>query len=403
MRNARLSFIKEHNKSLAQSIERKNQQMENHIKVAQGKQEQMKIKRRALSMLSKVEERKKWRENFAKINDQDNKSPLSKDVNIEHFADKFLKVVDQKIANRKFQKAQNFLKRLLPYQQKQNPIDVEASRHYFHPSSKIIVKNNNRSNDYLGLGTDNLNPAIAKRKNDKVDDFKLHIHSSSVLKINRNFKRFYSGGPEDDDTRVFQGNYIIGDLSTYKVDGAKERIILKIQAAWRGFMQRKAFRQIQEKVKERNRTQGRMGYLKNNTNSPFLKTVLSAQDKFSLKKLKSKGNETDFVKEKLISLSNLSPSSKVLDSGHRNSKTSHDLKMILHNNDLERLHKAYQSPVNRLDSNPKSLENIDQFTRKDTTTKLAKINESHEFSKYNKFYPSSSLTILELWQDQKQL
>jgi len=381
MRGARLEYIKEHNKALAQSIDHKNQLMQNHMKVAEGKQEQMKIKRRALSMLSKAEERKKWRENSAKMIDDGPKTP---NVDIEHFADKFLKVVDEKISNRKLQKAQNFLKRLLPYQPKQSPIDLDVSRHYFHPSSKIIVKNNNRSNDYLGLGTDNLNPAIAKRKNDKVENFKLHIHSSPVFKINRNFKRFYSGGPEDDDTRVFQGNYIIGDVSTYKVDKAKERIVLKIQAAWRGFMQRKAFRQIQERVKERNRAQGRIGYLKNYTSSPFLKTVLTAQDKFNFKKIKTKLNQTDTIKEKPISLSNLSPSSKVLDSGKRNSKASHDLKMMLQS-DVDKIQKSYQSPVNRMDSNPRSLENIDQFTRKDNS-KLAKINESLEFAQIHKTF-----------------
>jgi len=175
-------------------------QMQRHLKVAEGMNEQRKIKRKAISLINKIEEKKKWKVPIEqKIKQQQNQA-----VDIGHFADKFLKVVNNKVTARKLKNARDFLKRLLPGQNRQDKIDVEASRHAYHPSSKLIVKTGNRSNDYLGLGTDNLNPVIAKRKNDSMELFKLHLHSPPHLKNRIKFKSFYSGGPVDNEERIFQ-------------------------------------------------------------------------------------------------------------------------------------------------------------------------------------------------------
>ena len=170
------------------------------MKVFEGMNEQRRIKRKAISLINKIEEKKHWKIPI----EQRVKEEQQRAVDIGHFADKFLKVVNNKVAARKLKRAQEFLRRLLPSHPRKETIDVEASRHAYHPSSKLIVKNENRSNDYLGLRTDNLNPAIAKRKNDSMDLYKLHIHSPPNLKDRRKFKSFYSGGPIDNEEKIFQ-------------------------------------------------------------------------------------------------------------------------------------------------------------------------------------------------------
>lgn len=248
-----------------------------HNKVLAGKEEQKKIKHRAISLLNRVAERKLWKSPPPRIQKpEDNEDGP---VDIGHFASKFLKVVNKSVQARKFQKSQEFLRRLLPYHHEPKAFDVQDSKHFYHPSSKLLVTTENHVKDYMGLGTENLNPLLAKRRNDSPDDYKLTIHSPPRFKNSQNFRKYYSGGPVDDDDRIFQGGYILGNVANYKFDRSKERIVLKIQAAWRGYRQRQLFKQIRERVEEKKRTVDRIDHLKKFTSSNFLKTVLMANEK----------------------------------------------------------------------------------------------------------------------------
>ena len=182
-------------------VEARHAKAMRNAKVLAGKAEQMKIKNRAISLLNRVAERKLWKSPPPRLQSPENNE---EQVDIGHFASKFLKVVNKSVQSRKFKKSQEFLRRLLPYSHEPKLFDVQDSKHFYHPSSKLLVTTENHAKDYMGLGTENLNPLLAKRKNDSPDDYKLTIHSPPRFKISQNFKKYYSGGPVDDDDRIFQ-------------------------------------------------------------------------------------------------------------------------------------------------------------------------------------------------------
>lgn len=211
IRESRLSFLNDRNKAYREYIDMKDTTAKRQQKVLQGKEEQRKIKKRAASLLEKVEERKQWRK--SKARQEPPQTPLEQQthININKFAQKFLQIIADKKQSKKAQNAQEFLRRLLPYNSPKSSTEVKESQHFYHPPSKMLIKpdpNNTNTKDYLGLGTDSMNPSLAKRKNEPTEKYKLNIHSEPVLRVSSNFKGYYSGGPADDDDRVFQVGFI---------------------------------------------------------------------------------------------------------------------------------------------------------------------------------------------------
>lgn len=76
-------------------------------------------------------------------------------------------------------------------------IDVNASKRYNHPSSKILIINEERQKDFLGLIPSVADPKLSKRVNEDPNQFSLQIHSSPTLKGKQLFSRYYSGGPPE--------------------------------------------------------------------------------------------------------------------------------------------------------------------------------------------------------------
>lgn len=93
-------------------------------------------------------------------------------------------------------------------------IDVKYSKRAHHPSSKLLIANEDRQKEFLGLAPGVVDPKLSKRQNEDPKEFALQIHSSPALKNKDLFSRFYSGGPpefEYDSASVFSSRLTIAN------------------------------------------------------------------------------------------------------------------------------------------------------------------------------------------------
>lgn len=120
-----------------------------------------------------------------------------------------------------------------------------------------------------------------------------------------------------------------------------------------------------------------MEYLKNNTESKFLKVVLQSKEKFQQKKSKNKPLNMEDIRDIPTSLSNTN--SKRLDSvQQRGSRVFNDLKSILHHDPMKAKHHHISTPQAREFAKVRSFESIEEhFKNEDTITSKANLTNDH--------------------------
>jgi hypothetical protein len=55
----------------------------------------------------------------------------------------------------------------------------------------------------MGLTYAVSDPLVGIKHNEPIEDYELHIHSHPVLKSPKNFVKYYSGGPKNEDRDIF--------------------------------------------------------------------------------------------------------------------------------------------------------------------------------------------------------
>ena len=98
-------------------------------------------------------------------------------------------------------------------------IDAKASKRLHHPSSKLLIVNEERQKDFLGLAPNIVDPKLKNRGNEDPKEFMIHINSAPSLKRKDLFTHFYSGGPpeyeyESNSVSFF---FFMGELLTFLV------------------------------------------------------------------------------------------------------------------------------------------------------------------------------------------
>ena len=262
IKNARQDHLKEENQNLINKVRQGDLKMKQNVELQTKRYEQTKIKTRIVKFLDKVEEKKHWKKfknEEPKLDSSYSSGPtITRQATIrdqvkEEDGDEEASVKQKKKpeTDPSTVRAFNFLKAFVrsPTYSKSN--DIKLIKHYYHPSSKLISPSDPHQKDFLGVPTSFNDQKIKTVTHEDPNDYKLHIHSAAVLKDKPNFRKFYSGGPADADENIFQGNYQFGDISHYKVSEAQKQVVPQIQAAWRGYKQRKAFRRVLEIARQK--------------------------------------------------------------------------------------------------------------------------------------------------------
>lgn len=261
IKNARQDHLKEENQNLINKVQQGDTKMKQTVELQTKRYEQTKIKTRIVKFLDKVEEKKHWKKfknEEPKLDSSYSSGPvftrqttIRDQVKEEDDEETSVKQQKKPETDPQTVKAFNFLKAFVrsPTYSKSN--DIKLIKHFYHPSSKLISPSDPHQKDFLGVPTSFNDQKIKTVTHEDPNDYRLHIHSAAVLKDKPNFRKYYSGGPADTDENIFQGNYQFGDISHYKVSEAQKRVVPQIQAAWRGYKQRKAFRRVLEIARQR--------------------------------------------------------------------------------------------------------------------------------------------------------
>jgi len=270
-------ILTEKNNKIVKKIIRADERYHKGIEIAQHSEENRRIRDKIVGVLQKMEEKKSWAPSTV------NTPSARKTIDFKHFTSKLLKPIKDKVEARKLQENKNFLMTLVRTKSAPRIINPEESKRSYHPPSKILVKPMTTQNkDFMGLDSNSLQPKLALRRNESVKDFKVSMHSPPTMRISSNFKRYYSGGPSNEEDVIFQGHYTLADPSKYHVTDFQKRVIIKIQALWRGFYQRKLYKSMKQDAAQRVRMIERMRFLKSHSRSKFFKAVLATSQKFDL-------------------------------------------------------------------------------------------------------------------------
>jgi len=257
IKNARQSHLKEENQNLIDKVHKGDYKMRKNVEFAIKRHEQAQVKHRIVRFLDKHEEKKHWKkfENEPKLDASDSSIPLTRNVSMKVPP---LEDDEEEQPKQKVQevhpgqtKAFNFLRAFVKSPTYLKEKDLKMSKHAYHPSSKLISPSDPHQKDFMGVPTSFNDQKIKTVTHENPDDYKLHIHSPAVFKEKQNFRKYYSGGPADLDENIFQGNYQFGDVSHYRFTEAQRQVVPKIQAAWRGYRQRKAFFKLLEIARQK--------------------------------------------------------------------------------------------------------------------------------------------------------
>jgi len=124
-------------------------------------------------------------------------------IDLRHFTQKLLKPIQAKIEARRLKENEEFLMTFVKSKSRPRIVDFEESRRNFHPPSKILLKPSNNHKDFMGLETFSIVPKTARKRNESVEDYKLYLHSPPSARNIEKFRRFYSGGPVEDEKMMF--------------------------------------------------------------------------------------------------------------------------------------------------------------------------------------------------------
>ncbi len=199
----RKSFLAEKNKKLTVHIKEKGEKFSKNLEYRKNHEERQKIKHKLLDTLHKIEKQSWW--------NQESASPDHKKIKLDlkFFTSKLLKPIQEKVEARRLKENKEFLMTFVKSKSKPKLLDIEESKRLYHPPSKVLLKPTSSQKDYMGLDPFQAPCKTARKRNESVEDFKLHLHSPLSARNPVNFKNFYSGGPSDENLRIFQVKFTI--------------------------------------------------------------------------------------------------------------------------------------------------------------------------------------------------
>lgn len=180
------------------------------MQIQAAQSEQRKVKKKLIDALNRMEEKKK----VAQPNSATSRSAYR--INLDQSS--------HILKNDSTHSPRSFKEILFPFSRSHSQpkiVDISTSRRYYHPPSKIMLKSpKDGMKDFLGLEGFLLSGKPAERRDEQPEFFKLGIHSPSSFRNSLDFKRYYAGGPLDEDERIFQVNYYIFEErnNLYRVD-----------------------------------------------------------------------------------------------------------------------------------------------------------------------------------------
>lgn len=199
--DARQEHLQEDNKKLIENVQRKEEIFQKKIVLQANRAHQKKIKERIVGYLDKMEEKKKWKRPLSQKRNLELQSEASMMRSFTSGSERFSKEENQTKITPTNQA--EFLRAFVRTPNPPKAFNLKLSQHYYHPSSKLYLTSDPQQKDFMGLATTFTDQKI-RASVENPEDFKLHIHSHSLLKDKSNFKRYYSGGPREQEHLIFQ-------------------------------------------------------------------------------------------------------------------------------------------------------------------------------------------------------
>jgi hypothetical protein len=170
MQKARMEYLHADNYMIKKKVQHNDEAHSRLLRVAHGKEEQHRMLR---EMIQKYEHFEKRR-----LEKGSNEHPKTEE-------DEHILPVNKKSTLPKVEKKAHHL------------IDVKASKRLYHPNSKLLIINEERQKDFLGLAPNIVDPKLTKRTNEDPKEFSLQIRSALPLKNKKLFSKYYTGGPPE--------------------------------------------------------------------------------------------------------------------------------------------------------------------------------------------------------------
>ena len=203
--DARQEHLREDNKKLIDSVQRKEEHFQKKIVIASNRAHQKKIKERIIGYLDKMEEKKKWRRPLSTKKNLDLQSEASLMRSFTSGSERFSKETEGLKTTPHTQA--EFLRAFVRTPNPPKAFDLKLSQHYYHPSSKVYLQTDpQQQKDFFTLPVTYVDQKVNAPTEDP-EDYKLHIHSHKLLKDKSLFKKYYSGGPKEHEHNIFQVTY----------------------------------------------------------------------------------------------------------------------------------------------------------------------------------------------------
>lgn len=194
IRDARMEYLKEETKVKIERVQSLDARYKRNRHVERGINDQQKVKKKLINFIEDQERKLEMTKRSDEMS--------SAKTDIQHFANKFMQPIKEKIHNRRIVAGENLLRRLV-HTPTANSFDVKLSKHEYHPPSKLVLPKDKHTRDLLGLGFGVNDPLINKRPSESTKALKLSLNSPIFYKNPKNFAKFYSGGPQETEKDIF--------------------------------------------------------------------------------------------------------------------------------------------------------------------------------------------------------
>ena len=197
LQESRSAFLDEKNKKIVKKINEKEEKFNKMLEYRQGVEERKRIKEKLMTALHKIEK---------KSQSPRERTPEMKrfKIDLKHFTQKLLKPIQAKVEARRLKENEDFLMTFVKSKTRPRIVDFEESRRNFHPPSKILIKpSSSNHKDFMGLETFSIAQKTARKRNESIEEYKLSLHGHPSDRNSVKFRKFYSGGPVDDEHQMF--------------------------------------------------------------------------------------------------------------------------------------------------------------------------------------------------------
>ncbi len=199
--NARQEHLTKANQTLIQKVDNKEREFERQMRLNNNRGHQQQVRKRIIGFLSKLEEKKKWNKpkRYQTIDDMWSEVSMTRSITSER------QLYNKNEKNAAKGTNGSFLKAFVRVPNSPKAFNLKVSQHTYHPPSKLLLQSDPHQKDFMGLGTHFTDQKMGKHETS--NNLKLGLHENPALKNKENFKKYYSGGPEDQHQLIFQVDF----------------------------------------------------------------------------------------------------------------------------------------------------------------------------------------------------